>query len=206
MKRKFRINAAQYLHPDFDTAYDWDHEEVRDNVWFDCDNKRFLTFDEVLSTAGESVALYRLRAKHEANTDVDSFIDKYLYGRNIYPVWCEEVVDDIAADFEDSSYSEVQVGGDPLNAIKDFVYDTYAGITSKVKRELSADNNWIFNEILKRVNIHYVDNYDWSESAMLDHGAGLYETYGPGNFDDMTDYDYESHQLYQRQIGASSLY
>lgn len=205
MKRNSEITAAQYLHPDYDTAYDWDQEEVRDDVWFDCNNKRFLTFDEVLSIAGESTGFYRPQAKHEANTDIDGFIDKYLYGTKIYPVWFEEVIESVAADFEDSSYNEVIEGEDsPLSTIIDFVYNTYAGITAKVTRVLSADNNWWFTEILKQVDINYTDGLDWSEDAMFDHGADLYSTYGPGNFDDMTDYDWESHQLYQRRIGASS--
>jgi hypothetical protein len=205
MKRNSEITAAQYLYPDYDTAYDWDHEEVRDDVWFDCDAKQFLTFDEVLSIAGESTGLYRLQAKHEANTDIDGFIDKYLYGTKIYPVWFEEVTDYVAADFGASSYNDlVEDEDDPIDALKKFVYETYAGVTPKVKRALSAENDWWFKEVLKGVDINYTDGLDWSESAMLNHGAELYTTYGPGKFDDMTDYDYESHQLYQKSIGASS--
>ena len=205
MTRKFRVEATQYLHPNFNTAYDWDQEEVRDDIWFDCNNKQFLTFDEVLSIAGKSTGLYRLKAKHEANTDIDGFIDKYLYDMNIYPVWFEEVTNFVASDFKDSSYNSLVEGEDePIDILRQFVYETYTGVTSKVKRALSAENDWWFKEVLKGVDINYTDGLDWSETAMLNHGANLYNTYGPGNFDDMTDYDYESHQLYQRQIGASS--
>lgn len=205
MRRKSNVEAAQYLYPDFDTAYAWDQEEVRDDIWFDCDNKKFLTFEEVLSIAGESVGFYRPQAKHEANSDIDNFIAKYLYGKNIFPIWFEEVIDDVASDFEGSSYNSIVEDEDsPIDILKKFVYETYAGVTSKVKRVLSAENDWWFKEILDSVNIYYTDGYDWSESAMLDNGEGLYNTYGPGRFDDMTDYDFESHQMYQRSIGASS--
>ena len=44
---------------------------LRENLWFDCKNGQFLTFDEVLSIIGESTGLYRLQAKHEANYDLD---------------------------------------------------------------------------------------------------------------------------------------
>lgn len=208
MRRKSKIEAAQYLYPDYDTAYDWDHEEIRDDVWFDCNSKEFLTFDEVLSIAGETVGLYRPQAKHEANVDADDFIDKYLYGKNIYPHWFDEVVDIIAADFEDSSYNSViEDEEDPIDAIKDFVFNTYAGVTPVVQGRLSVENNWWFNKILKQVNINYTDGNDWSESAMLNYGAELYNNYGPGSFDDLdiSDYDYESYNLYKRSIGASSI-
>ena len=205
MRRRRRIDASQYLYPDFDTAYKWDQEEVYNDVWFDCDSKQFLTFDEVLSIAGESVALYRLKAKAEANRDADDFVEKYLPGKHIYPVWFDEVCEVIAEDFENSSYNNVIEDEDnPLDAIKDFIYNTYAGVTPKVKREFSDEDNYVSKKILELVNINYTDGYDWSEDAMLSNGADLYTTYGPGNFDDMTDYDWESHQLYQRHIGASS--
>lgn len=203
MKRRRRIDAAQYLYPDFDTAYKWDQEEVFQDVWFDCDKKRFLTFDEVLSIAGESVALYRLKAKAEANHDPDGFIEKYLPGKHIYPIWFEEVSDDIAEAFEDSSYNNViKDEEEPIDALKDFIYNTYAGVTPKVKKRFTDEDNYLLNDILDRVYINYTDGNDWSEAAMLSNGADLYSTYGPGSFDDMTDYDWESHQLYQKHIGV----
>ena len=202
MRRRRRIDAAQYLYPDFDTAYSWDQSEIYNNVWFDCDSKQFLTFDEVLSIAGESTALYRLKAKYEANRDVDDFIAKYLPNKHIYPVWFDEVLVVIAEDFETSSYNNVVEDEDnPLDAIKDFIYNTYVGVTPKVKREFSDENNYLSKEILKLVDINYTDGHDWSEAAMLDNGRDLYTTYGPGRFDDMTDYDWESHQLYQKHMG-----
>lgn len=201
MRRKSRIAASQYLHPDFDTAYKWDQEEIRDDVWFDCNNKQFLSFDEVLSIAGESIGLYRPKAKHEANYDIDNFIDKYLYGKNIYPVWFDEVIDVVVSDFENSSYPEYdEYETDPLEVIKSFVYENYEGITAKVKRELSAENDWWFNEIINQADVDFTDNDDWSQDSMLAHGRELYSTYGPGDFDDMTDYDWECHQLYQRSL------
>ena len=205
MKRNSEITAAQYLYPNYDTAYKWDQEEVREPIWFDYRQKQFLTFDEVLSIIGESTGVYRLKAKHEANYDLDEFIDKYLYGKNIFPYWYGEVIELIADEFNESSYNNIIEDMDnPIDSIKDFVYSTYTGITSKVKNALSSENDRWFNEILDYANINYTDGYDWSEDAMLKHGADMYSTYGPGTFDDMTDYDFESHQLYQRSIGASS--
>lgn len=40
-KRKSKIDASQYLYPDFDTAYKWDQEEVKDDIWFDCNSGQF---------------------------------------------------------------------------------------------------------------------------------------------------------------------
>lgn len=201
--KKSKINAAtQYLHPDFDTAYKWDQEEVREPIWFDCRQKQFLTFDGVLSIIGESTGVYRLKAKHEANYDLDEFIDKYLYGKNIFPYWYGEVIELIADEFDESSYNDVIEDMDnPINSIKDFVYSTYPGITSKTKVLLSSEDDWWFNEILEYVNINYTDGYDWSEEAMLQNGADLYTTYGPdAGVEDMTDYDAESYLAYVKSL------
>jgi len=201
-RKKSKIDASQYLHPDFDIAYKWDQEEVRENLWFDCKNGQFLTFDEVLSIIGESTGVYRLKAKHEANYDLDEFIDKYLYGKNIFPYWYGEVIQLIADEFNESSYNDVVEDMDnPIDAIEAFVYSTYGGITSKAKITLSDDNDWWFNEILEYVNINYTDGYDWSEEAMLQNGADLYATYGPdAGVEDMTDYDAESYLAYVRSL------
>lgn len=206
-RKKSKIGASQYLYPDFDIAYKWDQEEVRENLWFDCKNGQFLTFDEVLSIIGESTGVYRLKAKHEANYDLDDFIDKYLYGKNIFPYWYGEVIQVIADEFDNSSYNDV-VGGayNPIDIIKDFVYNTYGGITSKTKMVLSDEDDWWFNEILEYMNLEYVDinytdGYDWSEEAMLQNGADLYATYGPdAGVEDMTDYDAESYLAYVRSL------
>ena len=196
-----RYIKSSYLYPDFDTAYNWDQEEVREEIWFDCDARNFLSFDEVLSIAGKSTGLYRLKAKHEANTDVDRFIKKYLSDKHIYPIYFDEAIDYIAEDFENSPYNSVTIDeGDHVDAIKEFVYSTYAGITLKVKQILSDEDDWWYKEVLNSVSINYNDGHDWSEEAMLKHGADMYATYGPGNFDDMNDYDYESHQAYQKAL------
>ena len=209
-RRNSKINASQYLYPDFDTAYKWDQEEVREPIWFDYHQKQFLTFDEVLSIAGESFGLYRPKAKHEANYDLDEFIDKYLYGKNIFPYWYGEVIELIADEFNESSYNNVVEDMDnPIDSIKDFVYSTYAGVTSKVKNTLSSENDWWFNEILEYADINYTDGNDWSGETMLDWGRQLYNQYGPNaGTMDMTEYDAESYLAYRssirNSIGASS--
>ncbi len=56
------------------------------------------------------------------------------------------------------------------------------------------------NRELSTAEISDVLDEDWSQDSMLAHGRELYSIYGPGNFDDMTDYDWECHQLYQRSL------